>query len=433
MAASPRIWAVTRAYHPVKTGAAIQNHRILSGLIKRGYQVTVLAAGDRAAKNLGGQEQSLDDVTIMYLSVMQIRNWQRVVRFGKLARLLNLINALLSQLSISVISAWIIFRKGQSGDIVQSISCTPFLFIVFWAARIRGMHPVIRLTLWGSDDPYSVLRRIRKGHVLDVGTMQAFRMADAVIGLSSALIDSCHKAGLDPNRIHQIPVGVDVDLIKPVSSDEKKRLRNKLGLSHEKQYIIFVGSAIYRKGIDTLVEAFLRTIEHCPNTDLLILGRYEFSQISDLPSDQQLVKNLQNTIGQAGFSDSVHWLGHVENVSEFLGAADVFCLPTRREGLPNVVGEAMAAGLPVVAARLEGITTDLIAGEQEGILIEGNDPDAYCMALVDLLKHPERAANMGRKARIRAETAFSLEYVQSQYVQLYAMLDSAKNGVERDF
>lgn len=296
---------------------------------------------------------------------------------------------------------------------------------------MRGMHSVIRITLLGSDDPHSVLGRIKKGHVFDIGTIGAFRMADAVIGLSSALIDSCHKAALASNRIHQIPVGVDVDLFKPVSLDEKKRLREKLGLYDEKQYIIFVGFPIYRKGIDTLIEAFLRTLEHCPNTELLILGRHNFNEISDSPGDQQMVEDLQDVIEQAGFSDSVHWLGHVENVVDFLNAADIFCLPTRREGLPNVVGEAMAAGLPVVAARLEGITTDFIAGKEEGILIEGNEPDAYCTALVDLLEHPERAANMGKKARIRAETAFSLAHIQSKYAQLFSALISAKNGSRR--
>ena len=104
---------------------------------------------------------------------------------------------------------------------------------------------------------------------------------------------------------------------------------------------------------------------------------------------------------------------------DYLVAADLFFFPTRREGLPNAVAEAMASGLPVVASRLEGITTDLIDDGIEGRLINGHDPHDYAEALNQLLAEPDRMRQMGQAARARIERDYDLNHVVQRYVRVY--------------
>ncbi len=118
----------------------------------------------------------------------------------------------------------------------------------------------------------------------------------------------------------------------------------------------------------------------------------------------------------------MHWAGEADNVHQYLQAADIFCFPTQREGLPNAVAEAMATGLPAVVARLEGVTTDMIRSEGEGILITGHDPTTYAGALLKLLKDPDTARTMGNSARARAASEFNLEVIGQRYAQLYREL-----------
>jgi glycosyltransferase involved in cell wall biosynthesis len=112
----------------------------------------------------------------------------------------------------------------------------------------------------------------------------------------------------------------------------------------------------------------------------------------------------------------------VANVHQYLQAADLFFFPTRREGLPNAMAEAMACGLPVITARLPGITTDLADDGREGRLIDSHDPHAYAQILIDLCRRPNELARMGCAARQRMIREFDLNQIAPQYAQLYSQL-----------
>lgn len=283
------------------------------------------------------------------------------------------------------------------------------------------MHPVIRMTLVGSDDPASFRGGMKK--VLGILRLEAFRRAEAIVSISSALTNSCHSAGLDPDKVVQIPNGVDLHRFHPLSELEQANLRAALGLRTDQRYIVFVGSALHRKGIDVLIRAFIQVARRVNDVELLIVGPCDFGDHTrHIRARQQLVADLKQELEQAGLSSRAHWIGKVDNVHECLQAADVFCLPTRREGLGTVIAEAMAVRLPVVVARLEGVTTDLIHSESQGILIAGHDPNHYADALLRLLEDSTAANVMGNSAQVRAEREFSLELAAQRYAELYRKL-----------
>jgi glycosyltransferase involved in cell wall biosynthesis len=102
-----------------------------------------------------------------------------------------------------------------------------------------------------------------------------------------------------------------------------------------------------------------------------------------------------------------------------LRAADVFALPSRREGLPVALLEAMACGLPCVASRLPGATDTVITHEQDGLLVPPGDAVALATALCRVLADPGLAAQLGRAARKTVTSRFANADVAEQWLNAY--------------
>src|SRR5690606_36774435 len=109
---------------------------------------------------------------------------------------------------------------------------------------------------------------------------------------------------------------------------------------------------------------------------------------------------------RAGVAPRVRFLGHVEDPEDLLRAADLFLLPSRDEGMPNSVLEAMATGLPVVASEV-GDVPAMLGGT--GVLVPPGDAAATTVAVAALLADPARAAALGRAARERAVAVYPVE------------------------
>jgi glycosyltransferase involved in cell wall biosynthesis len=255
-----------------------------------------------------------------------------------------------------------------------------------------------------------------------------YKKSDVVVAICSAIIESARKSGIDEHKIIYIPHGVDTELYRPVDAIEKNRLRESLGLQPHKRYLIFVGSAIRRKGIDVITDAFIRIRSQLDDLELLIVGPDNFNQrgIFDAGDKKNVIQECKKTLLEASCSDAVHWLGEVNNVHEYMKIADLFCLPTRQEGFGIVIIEAMASGLPVVVSRLEGITTDIVYSDYDGILIDGHQASDYAEALLLLLNRPERLKQLSASSRERAVSVFGMESALAAWTQLFENLSAGR-------
>jgi glycosyltransferase involved in cell wall biosynthesis len=126
-----------------------------------------------------------------------------------------------------------------------------------------------------------------------------------------------------------------------------------------------------------------------------------------------------------GLQDRVEMLGERSDVPEQLARCDAFVLPTRWEGLPYSILEAMASGLPVVASRVGGIPEEVVDGHT-GLLVERQDPDALAEALRRLCADGAATRAMGAAGLARARTTFSLERMVDRYDALFRSLLSAR-------
>ena len=267
-----RIWAISEYYFPNFSGAAIQAHRILGALVNRGHQVCVLTTADQDAKVLAGKQVRVDGLQVKYLPVLRRFSW-RWLPFGR--SLVRSVNELFRRVSFDCRVLFHLMRHGRRNDIVQFYVVGELTRLVIAYANLRGMKPVIQISLCGADDPLAI-----KSSFLGISsrlTKSCFFAVHRVISLSSALLNSCREFGLPDRQLQQIPNGVDAQRFKGAEPETRDQICKRLKLDPQKQFVVFVGSAIHRKGIDVVIPAFIELAEYNPNVDLLIVGPCDFS------------------------------------------------------------------------------------------------------------------------------------------------------------
>jgi glycosyltransferase involved in cell wall biosynthesis len=192
--------------------------------------------------------------------------------------------------------------------------------------------------------------------------------------------------------IHNAPRSVPPDRsARLVDRDPVARgeARAALGLDGDGPVIVTVGRLAHEKGHDVLVASAARLTAEWPGVQVFIAG------------DGDGRHALQMLIDEAGLSQHVRLVGQVQDVDGLLRAADVFAFPSRREGTPFALLEAMSAGVPVVAADFGGADEIVDSGEN-GMVVGQDDPVALAAAIGDLLRDPAQAQALAERGRERA-------------------------------
>jgi glycosyltransferase involved in cell wall biosynthesis len=204
------------------------------------------------------------------------------------------------------------------------------------------------------------------------------------------------KHGVDRQRIAVIPNGVDVDYFQP-----RPEMRSS------QPTIIFAGRLVDQKDPLNLLKGFRMVTEKLPEARLIVLG------------NGHLQDAMQAFIRSNGLQSRVSLLPGICDIRSHLRRAWVFALPSRYEGLPNAVLEAMAVGLPVVATSVGGVP-EILRDGQTGLLVEPEDPVGLARALTGLLQNQSRREAMGEKARKTAARVHSLDKMVSEAERLIA-------------
>ena len=242
-------------------------------------------------------------------------------------------------------------------------------------------------------------------------TSKALRDAAAVVAVSRNLAEIAVRLGAPPERVKVVPNGVDADLFPVAPREEARR---KLGLALDGKFVLFVGHLLPVKGIDVLVEAFgqLQRRDSRPeNMTLLVAG------------DGPLRKWVSGRVARDGLQSSVRLLGHVSrgDVALLMNAADAVILPSRNEGCPNVVLEALCSGTPVVASRV-GAVPDLL-NEECGIIVPPGEAEQLATAMGAALRR-----TWDRTTVRRCVEGMSWE---ANARKLYEILESARSAGPR--
>jgi glycosyltransferase involved in cell wall biosynthesis len=237
-------------------------------------------------------------------------------------------------------------------------------------------------------------------------SVRVLREADTVITVSRALAEKATEMTEIRRSPRTIYNGVDTQLFSPTGRRHENRA--SLDLPKEKRVLLFVGGFKPEKGVFDLIEAFAEVSRIAPDLVLLMIG------------DGPEKASMEMLAEKHGVRDRIIFKGNVphERMPSYMNACDIFVLPTHSEGMPNVVLEAMACRLPVIAGNVGGIP-EIITSGHDGLLFPAGNVEALKGCLLKLLADTGPAVLMGERAWKKVKEGFSWAKNASEHLGVY--------------
>ncbi len=231
-------------------------------------------------------------------------------------------------------------------------------------------------------------------------------LADAVIAVSQAAAQQAQRAGFPETRIHIIYSGTEAERFAP-SPEAQGQARRELGADEASFVVAAAGRLVAGKGYDVLLKA-VANLSPTERPILLLAGE---------GPQEAAMKELANSLG---ILSQVRFLGFQQDIRPILWAADVFVhVPTHfPEGVPNVILEAMAAGLPVIGSKVGGIP-EIVCDGETGLLVPPDDPSALSEALKALRSDPRQRQQMGERAQARVRQYHDAHQIPLRVLAVY--------------
>ena len=289
-----------------------------------------------------------------------------------------------------------------------------FAYAEGWAAylaKTSSSHkPPLVVTLHGYDiqtEP-TCNYGIRLYRQYDALVKKVLNNADAIIAPSTAMYREAQKIVKNSDKVHLIYNGVDTNRFHP--SLDGKKIRDQYDL-HDK-FIIFTARnhrCVY--GLEYLIRSAPIVLKKRSDVVYIIGG------------DGPLRPHLTNLAKTLGVEKHIIFTGYIsrDQIPHYYVASDVVVVPSLLEGMSLTIAEAMATGKPVIATKVGG-NVDQIIDEYNGFLVPPRDPEAIARKILELLENPEKAKEMGKKARQLAEEKFDIEIRVKKIVTLYKEL-----------
>lgn len=227
---------------------------------------------------------------------------------------------------------------------------------------------------------------------------------EKVICVSEDLVDSCVRCGVPADRCVLLENAIDAEEYRRAKPADAAKAA--LGFPAGDLLVGAVGRLAEEKAFDVLVRGVKTLVDRGVPARLVVVGE---------GGDRG---RLEALAGELGLADRVHLPGWRGDVRTYFEAMDVFALSSLREGLPNVLLEAMALEVPSVATRIAGIPR-LVQDGRNGVLVEPGDLDGLTRSLHGLLTNPELRAALGRAARRTIEERYSFPARMRKLARLY--------------
>ena len=384
----PRALLVTGAYAPEFSAGGLQCQAAARILHDRAGVLVLTTATDPTLR----RHDTVDGVAVSRITVAQ-GSWSSaratVRMMAELFRLLPLVD--------------LVHIQGYSSKNI----------LIAAMAKLFARPVIVHLQTSKHDEPATVRAQ---GPL----AWRAFRSADAYLSVSPGLTARYLEAGLPADRIREIPNGVDATRFTPASATARHELRRRLNLPEDRPVVLFVGVMMPDKQPHVLFDAWLRMRHATGILSTLVFVGATNPKLYEL--GDRLADRVRSEAIAAGVSDDVIFAPPTPTVEDYFRAADVFAMPSAREGLPIVLLEAMACGLPVVASNLPGSTDTMIESGVNGLLVPPGDAAAFADGLTTILSQPDAAARMGAAARRTVESRYTIEHVAEQWLDAYQQL-----------
>jgi len=285
-------------------------------------------------------------------------------------------------------------KAGLLAMLAAKLACVPWRFHTFTGQIWANKSGIGRFLLKGIDQ----LIALAANQVFADSASQCRLMAqEGVVGNGEVTV-------LGQGSV----AGVDLERFRPDQS-ARLSLRTEWSLSKDIPVFVFVGRMVRDKGIFDLVEAFALVNAKEPNWELWMIG----------PDEDGLQEKL-SLIGKR-LGANIRWLGRTFSPERYMAAADIFVLPSYREGFGSVIIEAAACGIPTIAYRIDGVIDAVLEG-CTGILVDKGDVKGFAHAMENLANFPVKRKLLGQAALERASKDFSSTQVSQEWLAFYDAL-----------
>ncbi len=231
------------------------------------------------------------------------------------------------------------------------------------------------------------------------------RRVDHIVCVSQSVANFVTvQGGFPPAKLRVIPNGIDLTR----NSTSETLDRSRLSVPVDRRILLCVGRLHEQKGFDWLLELAPELFKRLPEHDLVLVG------------DGPERRSLGAAASRLGIHERVHFVGWSPDVSQWMQAAEVLLLPSRWEGMPNVLIEAMGCGLPVVATSVEGVN-EVLGPLAAGQAVPFGDDAAFVDAVCKIIGDSALRAKLGADNHARIQDEFSLRAMISKYEELYTL------------
>ncbi|MBU0761457.1 MAG: glycosyltransferase family 4 protein [Candidatus Altiarchaeota archaeon] len=358
---------------------------LMQALRKRGYDVYAIAPEDEYTKKIR-------DAGIKTIEYQLDRNG------------LNPLN------EVKTIHSLYKVLKTEGFDIIHLFNHKPNIYGAL-AGKLAGIKYIIN-NIAGLGYAYtnnSLKSNILKA-VYEVGYRLAFRHSHKIIFYNTDDIKEFGRYITDKDKITLIKgSGIDTEYYKKDKVPDRvlKKVREELRIKKEEVVILFVGRFLWSKGLRELANSAGKITREKKNVVFVLLGKIDDMNLDSV--DEEFIKNLEGS--------GVRVVQR-EDVREVIAAADMFCLPSYREGIPMSVLEAMSMGKPIIVTDAPGCR-ETVVDSVNGVLVKAKDSKSLTTALERLIKDRKLREKMGEKSREKAVSEFSLNKIIKENVRIY--------------
>ncbi|MDT8376827.1 MAG: glycosyltransferase family 4 protein [Mariprofundaceae bacterium] len=199
--------------------------------------------------------------------------------------------------------------------------------------------------------------------------------------------------------------GVDTGRFRP-DRGVRSEVRKQLAIADDDVVLLFLGRLNRDKGVADLAAAFASVAATASRLHLLLTG-----------PDEGGLKEEVKTVA-AAYGERIHFIDYTDRPESFFAAADIFCLPSYREGFGSVIIEAAACGVPAIGSNIYGIS-DAICDGETGLLFEAGSVDELSRAIERMVSDPEQRRAMGEAALKRARNLFPTKRLVQAWLDYY--------------
>jgi glycosyltransferase involved in cell wall biosynthesis len=392
-----KICIFTETYYPVVGGGETQARLLAEGLITNGHSVIVLT---RRSDAMLRQQESYDNVHVYRLPPVgsgQLKKW------GLFISSLPALVRLRDHYDLIFVSGYRII--GLTAVLVGKLFRKPVVLKADSQGEMSGEFFESGLKKFGISRS-SVLFRLflRFRNII-------LKKADAFSAISTEIASEWTSSQVPLHKIHLIPNGVDTACFAPMNAEQKWFLREKLNLPHAAVIAIYTGRLVSYKGLPLLLKVWDEIRCRHENVILLIAGTGGLdihnceAQLHDYVTFARLEKNIW-------------FLGSVQNIPEYLQAADLFVFPTENDAFPSSLIEAMACGLPVVTTPVGAIKT-IVVHQETGLIVQPGNRQQLYEALVAIISDRTLASHLGQAGRQIVEERYSAGSMMRKYLSLF--------------